>query len=259
MKTTTLIAIAALTGAAMPVFAERQSTGPAGETREQRHYRLRGGNIERPDSFKGKVVFVDTQSRVGFTNVVLAARTLRDATECNIVAERAAGGKPEDFLRSTGAAVVVVVVDDETTPAMLVAPEDHWGVVNVARLVGDLPTEKAKARFIGPRTTKEVIRAFSLLCGGGSSQFPGNMMNATSLRKLDTTVDSIPVDMVGYYQAYLKTLGVTVRAVTDYKTACREGWAPAPTNDVQKAIWDKVHEMPSAPIKIKPETKKVSE
>ena len=154
--------------------------------------------------------------------------------------------------------VVVVVVDDETTPAMLVAPEDHWGVVNVAKLVDDLPTEKAKTRFIGSRTTKEAIRAFSLLCGGGSSQFPGNMMNATSLRKLDTTVDSIPVDMVGYYQEYLKTLGVTVRATTNYKTACREGWAPAPTNDVQKAIWDKVHAMPSEPLKIKPEEKKVS-
>jgi len=256
MKTATLMAMAALAGAAMPVLAEVPSAGPAGETREQRHYRLRGGNIERPDSFRGKVVFVDTQSRVGFANVDLAASTLREATECNIVAAQAPAGKPEDFLRSMDAAVVVVVVDDEATPAMLVAPEDHWGVVNVARLVGDLPTEKAKSRFIGTRTTKEVIRAFSLLCGGGSSQFPGNMMNATSLRKLDTTVDTIPVDMVSYYQEYLRTLGVTVRAVTDYKTACREGWAPAPTNDVQKAIWEKVHAAPSAPMKIEFDPKK---
>ena len=41
-----------------------------------------------------------------------------------------------------------------------------------------------------------------------------------------------------------------------YRKACEEGWAPAPTNDVQKAIWDKVHAMPTEPIKIKPETKK---
>ena len=249
MKTTTLIAVAALAGAALDAAAEKPA-GNAAETREQRHYRLRGGDIERPDSFRGKVAFIDTQSRVAFTNVALAAGTLREATACNVVAERAPAGKPEDFLRSTGAAVVVVVVDDESTPAMLVAPEDHWGVVNVAKLVDDLPTEKARARFVGSRTTKEVIRAFSLLCGGGSSQFPGNMMNATSLRKLDTTVDSIPVDMVGYYQEYLKTLGVTVRAVTDYKTACREGWAPAPTNDVQRAIWNKVRAMPKKPMKI---------
>ena len=255
MKTATLIAIAALTGVTMSVFAEAPAA-PAGETPEQRHYRLRGGDIERPDSFRGKVVFVDTQSRVAFTNVVLAANTLKEATGCNVVAEKASAGKPEGFMKSLDAAVVVVVVDDDTTPAMLVAPEDHWGVVNVAKLVDDLPTEKAKTRFIGSRTTKEVIRAFSLLCGGGSSQFPGNMMNATSLRKLDTTVDSIPVDMVGYYQDYLKTLGVTVRATTSYKTACREGWAPAPTNAIQKAIWDKVHAVPATPMKIEFDPKK---
>ena len=255
MKTVKLIAFAVLAWTAVSAFADN-GAAPADETPEQRHYRRRGGDIERPNSFKGRVVFVDTQSRVAFTNVALAAGTLKEATECNICAEKSSAGKPEDFMKSMNAAVVVVLVDDETTPAMLVAPEDHWGVVNVAKLVGDLPTQKAKDRFIGSRTTKELIRAFSLLCGGGSSQFPGNMMNATSLRKLDTTVDTIPVDMVNYYQEYLKTLGVTTREVTSYKTACKEGWAPAPTNDVQKAIWDKVHAMPSAPIKIKPETKK---
>ena len=43
---------------------------------------------------------------------------------------------------------------------------------------------------------------------------------------------------------------------TVYRKACEEGWAPQPTNDVQKAIWDKVHAMPTEPLKIKPETKK---
>ena len=255
MKTVKLIASAVLAWTAVSAFAD-VSVAPAGETPEQRHYRLRGGDIERPDSFKGKVVFVDTQNRVAFTNVALAASTLKDATECNVCASKSAAGKPEDFLKSMDAAVVVVLVDDDTTPAMLVAPEDHWGLVNVAKLVDDLPTEKAKDRFIGSRTTKELIRAFSLLCGGGSSQFPGNMMNATSLRKLDTSVDTIPVDMVNYYHEYLKTLGVTTRAVTDYKTACKEGWAPAPTNDVQKAIWDKVHAKPQTPMKIEFDPKK---
>ena len=41
-----------------------------------------------------------------------------------------------------------------------------------------------------------------------------------------------------------------------YLVAVQEGWAPQPTNDVQKAIWDKVHALPTEPIKIKPEEKK---
>ena len=44
-----------------------------------------------------------------------------------------------------------------------------------------------------------------------------------------------------------------------YGRAVREGWAPAPTNEYQKAIWDKIHAMPTEPIKIKPETKKVAD
>ena len=48
---------------------------------------------------------------------------------------------------------------------------------------------------------------------------------------------------------------VDVRYVT-YRQACIEGWAPAPTNDVQKAIWEKVHSEkergPSHGLKISP-------
>jgi hypothetical protein len=54
----------------------------------------------------------------------------------------------------------------------------------------------------------------------------------------------------------MKPLGVLPAQRATYLKACEEGWAPAPTNDVQKAIWDKVHAMPTEPIKIKPETKK---
>ena len=49
---------------------------------------------------------------------------------------------------------------------------------------------------------------------------------------------------------------VLQQEVSTYKKACEEGWAPNPTNEFQKAIWDKVHELPTEPIKIKPEEKK---
>ena len=38
--------------------------------------------------------------------------------------------------------------------------------------------------------------------------------------------------------------------VATYKRACREGWAPTPTNDVQRAIWEKVHAIPDKPLTI---------
>ena len=43
---------------------------------------------------------------------------------------------------------------------------------------------------------------------------------------------------------------------TTYKRACKEGWAPAPTNDFQRAVWEKIKaeqgEKPTNPIRILP-------
>lgn len=53
------------------------------------------------------------------------------------------------------------------------------------------------------------------------------------------------------------SFGLTPPRRVPYHRACEEGWAPPPTNDIQKAIWEKVHALPTEPIRIKPETKKV--
>ena len=55
----------------------------------------------------------------------------------------------------------------------------------------------------------------------------------------------------------LKSLGVTPMEVTTCRQVCRLGWAPAPANEYQKAVWEELHAIPTEPIKIKPEEKKV--
>lgn len=245
-----ILSAAAVCAAMAASAAEAPKPRPKPDMSPEAQYRRTGGQIVKKGTFTGKVAFIDTQDAVPFDVAQRIAKTLSDAVEINVVAEKAAKGKPEDLLKASGATVAVVVVSDDATPAMLLAPEDRWGVVNVAKLVDDLPSDKAKAKFRPTRAGKEMVRAFSLLCGGGSSQFPGNMMNAPTFRHLDLTVDTIPMDMVGYYQEFLKPLGVTPRELTTYKRACREGWAPQPTNDVQQAIWDKVHQIPDKPMKI---------
>jgi hypothetical protein len=62
--------------------------------------------------------------------------------------------------------------------------------------------------------------------------------------------------MISYWQRHLKAIGITKKVVKTYLDACEEGWAPAPTNDVQKAIWDKVHAAPKNPMKIEFNPKK---
>ena len=94
----------------------------------------------------------------------------------------------------------------------------------------------------------------------GSSSYPGNMYGVTCAEELDSTdVDATIMDMVQRCGAWLAKIGVTPERQVMYLRACHEGWAPAPTNEYQKVIWDKIHALPTAPIKIKPETKKVTE
>ena len=73
---------------------------------------------------------------------------------------------------------------------------------------------------------------------------------------LDRCLADPPGDMTPRMSGYLEKGGIRPEQKVFYRKAVEEGWAPAPTNEFQRAIWDKVHAMPTEPLKIKPETKK---
>ena len=85
-------------------------------------------------------------------------------------------------------------------------------------------------------------------------------MPFSSLEELDANNSLKPApDGINAFMNNAAAYGMTPLTIASYRTACRNGWAPAPTNDIQKAIWDEIHAMPTEPLKIKPETKKVRE
>lgn len=204
-----------------------------------------GGEIIKKGTFLGKVSIVNEQSKLSTADCEAVAKLIAEATQLNIVVD---DGKD--------AAVKLTIIDDPTAPTLLLATEDHWGKMNVAKLVDDLPGANAKAKFFAPRGRKMLLKGLSILLGGGASQFPGNVMNTTTIRQLDMVQESLPIDMTDVYKEYLKPLGVTPAEKVTYRKACKEGWAPAPTNEVQQAIWDKYHEIPTQGIEIKFDSKK---
>ena len=54
----------------------------------------------------------------------------------------------------------------------------------------------------------------------------------------------------------MKLRGIEKFEYGTYEEACMMGVAPPPTNDIQKAIWDKVHAAPKNPMKIEFDPKK---
>lgn len=216
MKTTTnLIIHAALVLSAMTAFSDGEAEG---------------GMLLKRGSYQGRIAIVNQQKRIPEADIKAATEVFANCTKCNVAVT------PD----AKGAAVTLTVIDDPKEPSVLIAPEDHWGKLNVAKLVDDLPGEGAKKKFLVPRARKMVIKTLSLLCGGGSSTFRGNLMNTATMRELDMLEEQIPVDMYDKYTNYLRQLGVTKKETVSYLEACVEGWAPAPTNDVQKEIWKEV-------------------
>ena len=213
-----------------------------------------GGYVRNTSGQKGRVLVANVQKSVSLDGVRKSVTKLGEQMKIAIDIEDIDGadtGNAAAFLKERKANAVVYIVETGKSP-LLVSPDECWATISVSAL-GDLNAAS--------RLEKETMRALTFLCGGTASGYPNPMTYpVTDVRQLDLIdAPDLPIDVIQRMQMYLEKLGVTPYKQASYRTACKQGWAPAPTNDVQKAIWNKVHEMPSEPIKIKPETRKVSE
>jgi len=152
---------------------------------------------------------------------------------------------------------VVSLIDVAGQPSLLVAPEDGWVQVNVAALAKDDPAPENLTN----RAKKEIWRAFVLLFGGGHSRFHDDLMRPiTSLKDLDSSPNLVSSpEPFNTMMETARTRGITPLYRATYKRACKEGWAPPPTNEYQRAIYEQVkadrERGPTNPITIQPPKK----
>ncbi len=76
---------------------------------------------------------------------------------------------------------------------------------------------------------------------------PGKDENETEDRLMTALVHILGVEqgklepqIMGTMLNQAKARGIPLTRRTTYKQAVKEGWAPAPTNDIQRAVWDEV-------------------
>ena len=207
--------------------------------------RKTGGIVERKG--QGKVVVVNCQERIAES--LIKERTARLARLLKCAFEVRKGAWEISAPNAADANIAIYIVDDPKLPMSLVAAESGWGVVNAVGLES------------GERFSRQLTRVFALTAGAMCSiNIHSPMQPVSKVEDLDKLLsDNIMRDMIDSIRHNMKARGITQNTVSSYKRACEEGWAPAPTNDYQKAIWEKVHQLPTEPIKIKPETKKVKE
>ena len=210
-----------------------------------------GGYINKPDSAVGSVAIINAQKRVDEAEIRRAMAVIdkgvyvqTQLTNVNSVALESISS----LIAKTGSKLGVAVVEMEDFPALLHAPEAGWSVVNVTALATDNP----KPETLAMRVRKELLRGFGLSTGCGNTlRGPIVMCEVNDLADLDSiSREMYGPDAVAAIRAYLPKRGIKPWYRTTYRKACQEGWAPQPTNEYQKAIWDKVHAIPTKPIKI---------
>jgi hypothetical protein len=201
-----------------------------------------GGMIIKPVAGPS-LLFLDTRDSADGDSVIRdVAATLSRVMRLpiKVVAQKAADPLAEAAgrLADTNTAAIVVVANLPGQPSLLIAPESRWALLNAAALGGgDTP-----AALRDERLRKEIWRAFGYLMGAGlAPSGKGLMSSVCSLADLDAlTATGISIENFGRVMTHAKALGVEPQRMTPYRKAVEEGWAPAPTNDVQKTIWNEV-------------------
>ena len=230
---------------------EQWATMTTAERKMSMEYRI-GGQIARPGTLNGTITFVNSQSKAAEEILRGSVEFLAKKTNYSIRLKEGAFCFPA--VEKIGE-VSLFIIDDVNLPTILSAPEDGWVAVNVARLNQGYG---AKPAIFKARVQKELTRGFCILAGSQDSNYKDSLLGPViTPEDLDVHEDyRFPIDIQRRFKPYLEKWGVTPGVITTYRRACEEGWAPQPTNEMQQAIWDKVHAMPEKPIKIEFDPKK---
>lgn len=242
--------------------AGHKATAEEREVRKAKFHEIQmkknGGVVIKPGSQQGHVLIVNIQKRVPSGVLELTARLLAKELRIDVKV----GTVNEDVTSKTAAKAVsamrtqlaLFIVDhpDDST-SLLIAPENRWGMVNVAPLAVGATNE-----VLAARVRKEISRAFAMLAGAMTSQYQASILSPIfQPEALDEKSElRLPYDVQSRVISSLPSFGITPYIQANYRKACQEGWAPAPTNDFQKAIWEKVkadkERGPTNPILIPP-------
>ncbi len=249
-----VMAAAAFTSAFADVATTVRHARPRGKSAPS------GGIVEKP--YSGNVLRIaSVQTRVSLAKIHPMVQQMRwtallpfevcDGAKYAGVAPIAAA---DQLASEDGVGAGVLIVDDDSLPITLVAPEKRWTIFNIKPLLTDSPAqERVEERF-----NKILWCAVARTLGAGYSAYkPCVLVPFTSLAALDRNPATKPCPepfnkMIDTGAEY----GIKTITIASYRDACRKGWAPAPTNNVQKAIWDQAHAVPATPMKIEFDPKK---
>lgn len=215
--------------------------------RPDAHSKPSGGIVEKP--YSGNIfLFANAQAAIPHKRIASFAQKIRLATIMPFEASEVplinnayqARRTAIDLIgwNQVGASVVIVDITDNTN--FINSEEGNWAILNIAFLKTDNPTYEK----LEERVAKALWLAAGRVLGAGYSGKTISVLKPFhSLDELDSNKAMRPSPEG--FNAMLENgerLGIKTITISSYRTACRNGWAPAPTNDIQKAIWNEFNE-----------------
>lgn len=244
-----LIALVAL--CAVESFAAEQKPKRSREYIERRKLEHFGGYLYQPVETT-KISIVDETGKVNKGLLTILSTGMNQAIRYPVVL----GADPKTGL-------TIKLMECDKIGPLAVMPDSAEVFVNIKALSKDSPDQQK----LNARISKEVWRGLIYVLGGGNTFTAQCVMKpVASLADLD----AIPATMA-CPEAYMRIadgaakFGLKAERRCTYRQACKEGWAPAPTNDIQRKVWERVQteksfeaqtKDPTKPIKIKYQKKK---
>lgn len=210
-----------------------------------------GGLIRRINTGEGHISFISVANAVSEDKLRSLATRFGEQLRMDIfVSSRESVSIADAYaaVQESGGAIAIIFVKSDSLPIFLMNADSRWGIINVANFDDAFDA----------RLAKMTARAIPDVSGVGKQLFStSNFKPIVTVEDIDSlTVEDISRVVAMGVQEHLARLGVKPYKLNTYKKACEDGWAPQPTNEYQQAIWDKVHAMPTEPLKIAPETTK---
>ena len=247
-KTIVAIAIGAVSIAAMAEATAPKRGRPRGS-------RPSGGIVEK--AYSGNVLkVVDAQKSVPRGRISDMVREARYATLLPIEAVdgevkptlEALVAKAQETVNSDKTGAAVLIIDDAALPFRIFSDESNWAILNLAFLHEGEPKPEVFETRVEKMLWRTLARALQV---GSVANTPSVLQPFKTLKELDANTATRPSPEG--YNAFIdnaKAYGIGTISIASYRDACHKGWAPYPTNEVQKAIWDEIRQLPSKPIKI---------
>jgi len=202
----------------------------------------RTGGIIQSQAAGPVLLFLNTQTQTPEKTLRDTADTIARVLRLHVeVATRESAdplAEAAKVLAGTNTAAVIVIANIPGQPSLLIAPEARWALVNCAPLGGKGVSNELRDE----RVQKEIWRAFGYLMGAANSNLQICLLKSVfAPADLDALkAQTLCPEPFNKISVHARKLGMQTVRMATYRKAAEQGWAPPPTNDIQKAIWNEV-------------------